>query len=92
MAKRLTRAQVNKIKDIISNHMEVLMQITKGEGTPSKSLVNKLKLPNSIKDLITSAYKYGKARILSDADIRNMLPEDADKLIESIRLTPSQQY
>ena len=54
---RLTRAQINRIKSIISDHMEVLMQITTGDGPPSKRLINKIKLPKSAKDLITSAYK-----------------------------------
>ena len=72
--------------------MEVLMQLTTGDCAPSKALVNKLKLPKSIKDLITSAYKYGKARILNDADLSKMSTEEIDKLINSLKLTPSQQY
>lgn len=89
---RLTRAQINRIKSIISDHMEVLMQITTGDGSPSKRLINKLKLPKSVKDLITSAYKYGKARIISDTDLTKLSTDEVNKLIDNLKLTPSQQY
>ena len=48
----MTRAQINRIKKIISDHMEVLMQIVIGEGKPSQELLRKLKLPKEITDMI----------------------------------------
>ena len=66
---KLSRAQIKKIRDIIENHMEVLMTILVGEGNPSPSLVKKLGLPKSVSDLITDSYKYGKLSVIQGKDL-----------------------
>lgn len=88
---KLTRTQLNQIKHIISDHMEILMQITVGDGHPSSSLLRKLKLPQDIVDLITTSYKYGRLGILEGKDLSNMSEEDVQKLLRKIKLTRSQE-
>jgi len=88
---KLTRTQLNQIKRIISDHMEVLMQITVGDGHPSSALLRKLKLPQDIVDLITTSYKYGRLGILEGKDLSNMSEEDVQKLLRKIKLTRSQE-
>lgn len=88
---KLTRTQLNQIKHIISDHMEVLMQITVGDGHPSSALLRKLKLPQDIVDLITTSYKYGRLGILEGKDLSNMSEEDVQKLLRKIKLTRSQE-
>lgn len=88
---KLTRTQLNQIKHIISDHMEVLMQIIVGDGHPSSALLRKLKLPQDIVDLITTSYKYGRLGILEGKDLSNMSEEDVQKLLRKIKLTRSQE-
>lgn len=89
--RRLTRAQINQIKSIISDHMEVLMQVLVGGGHPSPALLKRLKLPKSVTDLITTSYQYGKLRILQGKNLSNMSAEDVKKLMRNLKLTPAQQ-
>lgn len=88
---KLTRTQLNQIKHIISDHMEVLMQIIVGDGHPSSALLRKLKLPQDIVDLVTTSYKYGRLGILEGKDLSNMSEEDVQKLLRKIKLTRSQE-
>lgn len=88
---KLTRSQIRQIQRIINDHMEVLMQITTGDGKPSPRLVKKLGLPEAIVDLITTSYKYGKLGILQGKDLSTMSESDVKKLMRNIKLTKSQQ-
>lgn len=88
---RLSRAQIKEIKSIIEEHMDVLMYITTGDGTPSPQLLKKLKLPKEIVDVVNTAYKYGKASTLAGKDLSTMSKEDVNKLIRELRLTPAQK-
>lgn len=88
---RLTRAQINQIKSIISDHMEVLMQLTTGDGHPSPALLKKLRLPKGITDLITTSYQYGRLGVLQGKDLSNMSAEDVKKLMRNLKLTPAQK-
>ena len=88
---KLTRSQIRQIQRIINDHMEVLMQITTGDGKPSPRLVKKLGLPEAIVDLITTSYKYGKLGVLQGKDLSTMSESDVKKLMRNIKLTKSQQ-
>ncbi len=88
---RLTRTQIKQIQSIISDHMEVLMQLVTGEGHPSPQLLRKLKLPKDITDLITSAYQYGRLGVLQGKDLSTMSEADVQKLMRNLKLTKSQQ-
>lgn len=88
---KLTRSQIRQIQRIINDHMEVLMQITIGDGKPSPRLVKKLGLPEAIVDLITTSYKYGKLGVLQGKDLSTMSESDVKKLMRNIKLTKSQQ-
>lgn len=89
---RLTRTQIKQIQSIISDHMEVLMQLTTGDGKPSPRLVKKLGLPRNVADLITTAYKYGKLGVLQGKDLSTMSESDVKNLMRNIKLTKPQQY
>lgn len=87
----ITKTQIRQIQKIINDHMEVLMQITTGDGKPSPTLLRKLKIPKGITDLITNSYQYGKLRILEGKDLSNMSESDVKKLLRNLRLTPTQK-
>lgn len=89
---RITSSQLNQVKNIIQNHMDVIGHITVGGGTPPPELLRKLNLPKNITDLITTAYSYGKLSMLQGKDLSNMNPKDVEILIRKMKLTPSQQY
>lgn len=89
---KLTRAQVNQIQKIIKDHMEVLIQIVTGDGSPSPELLKKLKLPKDITDLITTTYKYGKAGVLQGKNLANMTEQEVKNLLRNLKLTKSQQH
>lgn len=88
---KLTRSQINQIKKIINEHMEVIGVLTVGDGQPSPRLVKKLGLPKSISDLITTAYKYGKLSVLQGKDLSNMSESEVNKLMRNLKLTKAQQ-
>lgn len=87
----ITKTQIRQIQKIINDHMEILMQITTGDGKPSPTLLRKLKIPKGITDLITNSYQYGKLRILEGKDLSNMSESDVKKLLRNLRLTPTQK-
>lgn len=88
---KLTRTQLRQIQNIIKNHMEVLMQIMIGDGSPSPSLMRKLKLPKEITDLVTTAYQYGRLGIIKNKKLSDMSAEEVSKLMKTIKLTPAQK-
>ena len=87
----LTKAQIDQIKKIISEHMEVLMKIVVGDGKPSPELLRKLGLPKEITDLISDSYKYGKLRILKNRDLSKMSQSEVETLLKKLNLTKNQQ-
>lgn len=90
----MTKRQVELLKKIISEHMNIIMQLTTGGGggkPPSPEMLKKLGLPKEITDLITDSYKYGKASVLSGKSLEKMSEKDAQKLIDSLKLTPAQK-
>lgn len=87
----LTKAQIAKIKKIITEHMEVLMKIVVGDGKPSPELIRKLGLPKEITDLITDSYKYGKLGVLRGKDLSKMSQSEVEKLLKKLTLTKHQQ-
>lgn len=88
---RLTKAQIQQIKRIISDHMEVLVHIITGDGNPSPQLLKKLKLPKEITDVITSSYKYGRLGVLSGKDLSTMSEKEVEELLRNLKLTKAQQ-
>lgn len=88
---KLTRTQLRQIQNIIKNHMEVLMQIMIGDGSPSPSLMRKLKLPKEITDLVTTSYQYGRLGIIKNKKLSDMSAEEVSKLMKTIKLTPAQK-
>lgn len=88
---KLTRTQLRQIQNIIKNHMEVLMQIMIGDGSPSPSLMRKLKLPKEITDLVTTAYQYGRLGVIKNKKLSDMSAEEVSKLMKTIKLTPAQK-
>ena len=87
----LTKAQIAKIKKIITEHMEVLMKIVVGDGKPSPELLRKLGLPKEVTDLITDSYKYGKLGVLRGKDLSKMSQSEVEKLLKKLTLTKHQQ-
>lgn len=88
---RLTRSQISRIKDIIQNHMNVLMSIIVGEGTPSPALLKKLGIPKELSDLITDSYKYGKLGTIKGKDLSKMSADDVEELLKDVKMTKAQQ-
>ena len=89
----MTKKQIELLKKIISEHMNIIMQLTTGDGgkKPSPNMLKKLGLPKELTDLITDSYKYGKASVLSGKSLEKMSENDVQKLIDSIKLTPAQK-
>lgn len=87
----LTARQIREIKRIISEHTELLMELTVGGGKVSPELVKKLKLPKEIKDMITTGYKYGKLGVIQGKDLSKMTVDEVDKLIKQVKITTRQQ-
>ena len=87
----MTRAQINRIKKIISDHMEVLMQIVIGEGKPSQELLRKLKLPKEITDMIKTSYQYGRLGVIQGKSLTAMSEKDVEQLLRKLKVTKAQQ-
>lgn len=88
---RLTRRQLEEIKRIIRDHMGVVMHITVGDGSPSPTLLRKLRLPKSISDLITTSYQYGRLGVIQNKDLSNLPPDEVDRLMRDLKFTKEQQ-
>lgn len=89
----MTKHQIELLKKIISEHMNVIMQLTTGDGgkMPSPDMLKKLGLPKEVTDLITDSYKYGKASVISGKSLEKMSEKDVKKLTDSLKLTPAQR-
>lgn len=87
----MTRSQINKIKKIIADHMEVLLHILIGEGKPSPDLLRKLKLPKEITDMITSSYQYGRLGVIQGKSLTAMSEREVEQLLRRLKLTKAQQ-
>lgn len=88
---RLTRTQLNQIKKIIADHMEVLMRITIGDGQPSPELLRKLKLPKGLTDLIKNSYQYGRLGVIQGKDLSTMDSKEVDQLMRQLKMSKAQQ-
>ena len=90
----MTKRQIKLLKQIISEHMNIIMQITAGGGdgkSPSPEMLKKLGLPKDVTDLITDSYKYGKMSTVAGKNLEKMPEKDAQKLINDLKLTPAQR-
>ena len=89
----MNKQQVELIKKIISEHMNVIMKLTTGDGgkMPSPDMLKKLNLPKDVTDLITDSYKYGKLSVISGKSLESMSEKEVSKLMNSIKLTPAQR-
>lgn len=89
---RITSAQIDKITQIVKDHMDVIGYITTGAATPSRRLVQKLGLPPAITNLIATAYQYGKLAMLRGKDLATMGVAEVNRLLQDITLTKPQQH
>lgn len=89
---RITSSQLDKIAQIIKDHMGVISYITTGLGDIPSRLSKKLGLPNKLTNLVTTAYQYGKLGILQGKDLANMSIGEVNRLLQDLKLTKSQQY
>lgn len=88
----LTKKQIEKIKQIINKHMDIIMSLTTGEGKkPSSAVLKKLGLPPEFGDLITDSYKYGKLGVLKGKPLDKMTPKEIEKLLKDVNLSTSQK-
>jgi len=87
----LTHDQVQKIKEIIQNHMNLIMKITVGDTKVSPTLLKKLGLPEDITDLITDSYRYGKLSVLQGKDLSHMSTSQITDLLKDVVLNKNQQ-
>lgn len=88
---KLTPAQIKQIKQIINDHMGVVMNIMVGDSKPSPRLIKKLGLPKELSDLITDSYRYGKLRILEGKDLTTMSSYEVEALLRKIKLNRAQE-
>lgn len=89
---RITAAQIDRITQIIKNHMDVIGYITTGLSNPPSYLVKKLGLPSSITNLVTTAYQYGKLGVLQGKNLASMGITEVNRLLQDITLTKAQQH
>jgi hypothetical protein len=88
----LTKKQIEKIKQIINKHMDIIMSLTTGEGKkPSSAVLKKLGLPPEFEDLITDSYKYGKLGVLKGKPLDKMTSKEIEKLLKDVNLSASQK-
>lgn len=88
----LTKKQIEKIKQIINKHMDIILSLTTGEGKkPSSAVLKKLGLPPEFEDLITDSYKYGKLGVLKGKSLDKMSPKELENLIKKTNLSAAQK-
>lgn len=88
----LTKKQIEKLKQIIDKHMDIIMSLTTGEGKkPSSAVLKKLGLPPEFADLITDSYKYGKLGVLKGKSLDKMSANEVEKLLKKTSLTAAQK-
>jgi hypothetical protein len=88
----LTKKQIEKLKQIIDKHMDIIMSLTTGGGKkPSPAVLKKLGLPAEFTDLITDAYKYGKLGVLKGKPIDKMSADEIEKLLKTTSITAAQK-
>lgn len=88
---KVPKVKIDRIQDIIKEHMEVLMRVLVGSGNPPRQLLKDLGLNNTQIDLIGKSYKYGRLRILSNKDLSKLSLKQIDDLLRNLRLTPAQK-
>lgn len=88
----MTLNQIKLIKKIISEHMNIIKQLTVGGGKmPSPTLLKKLRLPKDVKDLILDSFKYGKASVIAGKSLKNMNSNKVKKIVDDTTLPTAQQ-
>lgn len=88
----MTKKQIQAIKRIIEEHMNVIMSLTTGDGKkPSPDTLKKMGLPREVADLVTDCYKYGKLGAIKGKDLSKMPRKDVEKMMRQMKLTPAQQ-
>lgn len=89
----MTKRQIGLLKKIISEHMNVIMELTTGGSgtTLSPNMLKKLGLPKEVTDLITDSYVYGKVSAVAGKSLENMPEKDVNKLTDKMKLTPAQR-
>ena len=90
----MTKQQLELLKKIISEHMNVIYQLTVGSGDKKKlspELLKKLNLPKDVTDLITDSYKFGMLTIMSNKKLDKLPEKEVDKLLRDLKLTPAQK-
>lgn len=89
--RQLNKKVLNRLKQIVKTHTEVLMTFVTGEGRPSPELLAELDLPKEITDLIDTFYKYGKVRAATRIDFTGMSDPDIDAALDAVTLTHIQR-
>lgn len=79
------------IEKIMENYGEVLKYILTGEGEIPVELRKKLKLPKQFAGRIRNSYRYGKLKILQKKDLNEIKPNELEKLLEQVKLTPIEE-
>ena len=86
----MTQKQIDEVKRIISEHINEIIYLATGNGTPSPSLAKKLNLPKEFIDLITTTFKYGKFNMVDRKFSQTLSSTELDKILKNITLTNTQ--
>lgn len=89
--KRLTAADINRIKAIIQKHCKVLMQILVGDTDVSPTFLQQFHVDKAIQGLVQSYYTFGKAQAGSKQDVTHMSDVELSRLVKRTMLNPAQQ-
>lgn len=87
----LTPSQIRQIKNIIEEHMNVIMRLAIGDTEVSPQMLKKLGIPKSVSNLITDSYKYGKLSVVTNKNLSKMSPQEVDSLIKRLKISTRQQ-
>ena len=84
--------QLEKVREIVFNHSEVLLQILIGKDpADGGQLYRKLGIDESLKNIITDSYRYGKLSALQGRDLANLPKAEVESLLKNLALSPSQK-
>lgn len=89
--KRITSTQLNKIIQIIKDHMSIIGHVTTGVTKPPANLMTKLGLSNFASNLVTTAYQYGSLGISQGKNLATTGISKVNQLLKKITLPKSQQ-
>jgi len=86
----VTQANAETIITIIKDHVDVIRKLITGKGAPPPALMKRLNLPENITDLITTAYKYGKFRMINRRFSETLSDYELNRLVQNVKLTANQ--